>query len=55
MYNIAVGSEVKENRKHGVVKRSGQTSWENEGVDEMKNAVVHRFRPSLAGEKIKRR
>ncbi len=48
-----VGSEVKENKKQEEVKRSGQTSWENERVDLMKHTVVHRFRPSLAGEKIK--
>lgn len=46
-----MGSEVKKNKKQREVERSGHTSWDNEGVDLMKHAVVYRFRPSLAGEK----
>lgn len=38
-----MGSEVKENKQRREVKRSGQASWENEGVELMKHAVVHRF------------
>lgn len=49
-----VGSEVKEKTKQGEVKRPGQTSWENEGGDVMKNAQVHGFRPFLAGGKLER-